>query len=212
MGKKIAPRRSPKQERGQQRVDRILDAAAVEFARVGYEVATTNAIARRAKTSVGSVYQFYPNKEAILYALSNRYLELLRGLHDRVLGEQTNELSMPEFYDRLVDGIAEFHRSQPGFAALFYGSTTSPHLAAAAGVLHRECMARAEQTVAARLPTLPEEEVRMYAAINVEVVKSLLPLSETGDEAFRARVLEEIKKLLLTYMAGVEREVTGRST
>src|SRR5919202_6086735 len=101
MAPKIVPRRAPKQERGEQRGGRILDAAAQEFARVGYEQATTNAIARRAKTSVGSLYQFFPNKEAILYALTDRYLAELHALHERVLGEHANRLPLAAFYDRL---------------------------------------------------------------------------------------------------------------
>jgi AcrR family transcriptional regulator len=211
MAKKIDPRRAPKQERGQQRVDRILDAAAQEFARIGYEAATTNAIARRARTSVGSLYQFFPNKEAVLYALTDRYLAKMRALHERVLGDRANRLPLRVFYDRLVDGIAEFHRSEPGFRSLFYGSTTSPHLAAAAGQLHQECIGRAVAVIADRLPSLPPEEVRLYAAINVEVIKALLPLSEAGDETFRARMLGEIKKLMLTYMSRIEKEVMGRT-
>jgi AcrR family transcriptional regulator len=211
MARKVAPRREPKQERGQQRVERILDAAAQEFARVGFEAATTNAIARRARTSVGSLYQFFPNKEAILYALTDRYAAKMRELHDRVLGEQAHRLPPPMFFDRLVEGIAAFHRSEPGFRTLFYGSTTSPHLTAAARQLHQECIGRAEKGIAARLPSLPAQEVRLYAAINVEVIKSLLPLSEAGDEAFRTRMLAEIKKLMVTYMGRIEAEVMART-
>lgn len=210
MAKKIAPRRAPKQERGQQRVERLLDAAAQEFARVGYEAATTNAIARRARTSVGSLYQFFPNKEAILYALTDRYLAKMRALHERVLSDPADRLPLAVFYDRLVEGIAEFHRSEPGFRSLFYGSTTSPHLVAAARRLHQECIGWAEMILATWLPALPPEEVRLYAAINVEVIKSLLPLSEAGDEAFRARMLAEIKKMMLTYMSRIEQEFSGR--
>jgi AcrR family transcriptional regulator len=208
--RKILLRRAPKQERGQQRVDRILDAAAQEMARVGYEATTTNAIARRAKTSVGSLYQFFPNKEAVLYALTERYVAKMRAMHARVLGEDAVRVPMEEFYDRLVDGIAEFHRSEPGFRALFYGSTTCPHLAAAAQQLHRECTGRAEQAIAARLPGLSPEEVRLYAVINVEVIKSLMPLAEAGGETFRARMLAEAKKLMLSYMSRVQEELSGQ--
>jgi AcrR family transcriptional regulator len=190
-------------------VDRILDAAAQEMARVGYEATTTNAIARRARTSVGSLYQFFPNKEAVLYALTERYAVKMREMHARVLGDAAVRLPIEEFYDRLVDGIAEFHRSEPGFRALFYGSTTCPHLAAAARQLHSECTGRAERAIASRLPQLSDDEVRLYAVINVEVIKSLMPLAEAGDEAFRARMLAEAKKLLLTYMSRVEAEVSG---
>jgi AcrR family transcriptional regulator len=211
MPRKVAPRRAPKQERGQQRVERILDAAAQEFARVGFEAATTNAIARRARTSVGSLYQFFPNKEAILYTLTDRYQAKMHELHERVLGEEAHRLPPAVFFDRLVEGIAEFHRAEPGFRTLFYGSTTSPHLTAAAKQLHQECVSRAEIGIAARLPMLSPQEVHLYAVINVEVIKSLLPLSETSDEAFRARMLAEIKKLMVTYMGRIEAEVRGQT-
>jgi AcrR family transcriptional regulator len=211
MARKVAPRRVPKQERGQLRVERILDAAAREFARIGYEAATTNGIARQARTSVGSLYQFFPNKEAILYALTDRYVAKQLAVVQGAVGERGDDLPLPVFFDRLVEALAAFHRSEPGFRALFYGSATSPHLAAAARQLHQGCIARSEAVIVARVPALPPEEVRLYAAIAVEVLKSLLPLSETGDEAYRARVLAEIKKLLLTYMGRVEAEVAGRS-
>ena len=68
-GKKVL-RREPRQERGRRRIEGILEAAARVFAEVGYEAATTNAIAREARTSIGSLYQFFPNKGAVLEALA----------------------------------------------------------------------------------------------------------------------------------------------
>jgi AcrR family transcriptional regulator len=203
---KASLRRAPKPGRGQQRVDRILDAAAEEFAEVGYERATTNAIARRAQTSVGSLYQFFPNKEAVLAALTDRYLGAMRAMHDRVLSDDATQLPMMEFYDRLVESIAAFQQEQPGFRNLFYGSVANPDLAKAAARLHQECVSRAEKAITARFPTLPQEQRQLYAAINVEVIKALIPLAAQRDEPGRERVLAEIKKLLLRYMNGAEEE------
>src|SRR4051812_43963566 len=67
-----------RQPRGERRIDQILLAAGVVFARVGYERATTNAIAAEAGISPGSLYQFFPNKEAIAGALETRYAEQMR--------------------------------------------------------------------------------------------------------------------------------------
>ena len=58
-------RRVPTQERARRRVARILDAAALVFAEQGFEAATMEDIAARAETSIGSIYQFFPNKLAI---------------------------------------------------------------------------------------------------------------------------------------------------
>jgi AcrR family transcriptional regulator len=67
-------RKQPRQERSSKVVDRILDAALVLTREQGTRAPTTLAIARRAGLSVGSIYQYYPNKEAILLDLARRWL------------------------------------------------------------------------------------------------------------------------------------------
>lgn len=62
-----APRR--RQARGERRIAQLLQAAAGVFCRTGYAAASTNAIAREAGVSPGTLYQFFPNKEAIAVEL-----------------------------------------------------------------------------------------------------------------------------------------------
>lgn len=195
-------RRQPVQARGQQRISLILDAADGLFADVGYEQATTNAIAARAGTSIGSLYQFFDDKRAILAALAQRYVEQLRAVHVGVLTAETAKLPLPEIYDRILRALADFHARNRGFRTLFCGPETIGDLASAAAVLREDCTSRVEFMLAMRKPTLSVEKRRLLATINVEVIRSLLPLSESGDERFRERMLGEIKKLLLGYMRG----------
>jgi len=70
----LEPRKQPRQERSSKVVDRILDAALILTREQGTKTPTTLAIAQRAGLSVGSVYQYYPNKEAILLDLARRWL------------------------------------------------------------------------------------------------------------------------------------------
>jgi AcrR family transcriptional regulator len=193
-------RRQPVQARGQERIKKILDSADEVFAEVGYEGATTNAIAARARTSIGSVYQFFPDKQAILQALAARYKEQLEALHETVFTPQTARLPLPEVYDRVLRALADFHARNPGFRPLFWGSATSAELAEAGRVLLGECIDRVDGMLAVRAPDLPAERRLLLATINVEVTRALLPLSESGDERFREQVLGEIKALLLGYM------------
>jgi AcrR family transcriptional regulator len=69
-----SPRKSPSQERSRQTVERILEAAARIFHEQGYTGATTNDIADEADVSVGSLYQYFPNKDALLVALTQRHI------------------------------------------------------------------------------------------------------------------------------------------
>lgn len=79
--KQTSPRKSPRQERSRLTVERILDAAARIFHEEGYAGATTNEIADEARVSVGSLYQYFPNKHAIVVALHDQ--DVREGL-DRV--------------------------------------------------------------------------------------------------------------------------------
>ena len=71
--RRSAPRKRPRQERSEATVDAALEAAAREFASAGYEATTTNRIAESAGISVGSLYQYFPSKEAIAVELARRY-------------------------------------------------------------------------------------------------------------------------------------------
>jgi len=70
----MSPRKKPRQQRSSKVVDRILDAALTLTREQGTKTPTTLAIARHAGLSVGSIYQYYPNKEAILLDLARRWL------------------------------------------------------------------------------------------------------------------------------------------
>jgi AcrR family transcriptional regulator len=71
---RTTPRRAPSQARSRLTVDAVLEAAAQVFERHGYAAGTTNRIAERAGVSIGTLYQYFPNKDAILVALVEHHL------------------------------------------------------------------------------------------------------------------------------------------
>ncbi|MFY2057488.1 TetR/AcrR family transcriptional regulator [Achromobacter xylosoxidans] len=79
------PRKSPRQQRSQQTVDTILQATARVLAEHGYAGTNTNRIAETAGVSVGSLYQYFPNKNALIAALHDRHDKQMLALIDEVL-------------------------------------------------------------------------------------------------------------------------------
>lgn len=73
-GKQLVPRREPRQRRSREMYDAILEATAQLFIAKGYAETTTNHIAERAGISIGSLYQYFPNKEAIAVELLQRHI------------------------------------------------------------------------------------------------------------------------------------------
>ncbi|MGW4528093.1 TetR/AcrR family transcriptional regulator [Amycolatopsis sp. NPDC004378] len=110
--RRIQPRKQPRQVRAELTRQRILTAAAHVFGEHGYAAGTTNRIAERAGISIGSLYQYFPNKDAILAELLVRHLDNGAAIAERV---QREELPGPieEIFRRFVRGAIESHLDEP---------------------------------------------------------------------------------------------------
>jgi AcrR family transcriptional regulator len=107
--KPTSPRKMPRQERARVTVERILDAAAHIFHEQGYAGTTTNEIADEAEVSVGSLYQYFPNKDAILVALTRQHIEsTTAGLVSLVLALSPDD-GIRETLRTVVDFLVEQH-------------------------------------------------------------------------------------------------------
>lgn len=108
----LAPRKQPRQARSELTRERILDAAAHVFGEYGYAAGTTNRIAEQARVSIGSLYQYYPNKHAILAELVTRHLDSGRAA---VVRQQERELSgsLEEVLRLFVRAAVDSHLDAP---------------------------------------------------------------------------------------------------
>jgi len=104
---RISSRKQPKQARSTQLVSDILTAAAQVLARDGAHRFTTARVAEKAGVSVGSLYQYFPNKEAILFRLQFDEWQQTTGLIQSIL----TDASLPPF-DRVRKVIREFFRTE----------------------------------------------------------------------------------------------------
>ncbi|ATB49497.1 TetR/AcrR family transcriptional regulator [Corallococcus macrosporus] len=93
-------------------VDTILEAAARVFDQHGYEGANTNRVAERAGVSVGSVYQYFPNKNALLTALHERHYLQMQAVVDRAL-DAAQGRTLRAVIEDIVAGALALHRAEP---------------------------------------------------------------------------------------------------
>jgi len=89
---RTTPRKRPRQSRSQATVDTLLEATARVLVRDGFDGLTTNTVAHQAGVSIGSLYQYFPNKEALVAALIERHIEKMNTL---VLNELARVATMP---------------------------------------------------------------------------------------------------------------------
>lgn len=109
------PARPPRQERSQATVRRILDATLAVLARDGVEAVTTNHIAAEAGLSVASLYRFFPNKQAVIYAAYGEWIEELAARVGEVAARWRPVLAhaparWPEAAGAVADALAESRR------------------------------------------------------------------------------------------------------
>jgi len=188
-------RQARRQPRGLHRVDEILDAAAHVFAEVGYDAASTHAIAVQAKISHGSLYQFFLNKEAIAHALATRYVNQLRAQYETSFTQHDTSMPLGVFLDLWIDPLVAF-RNDPGFFALFAGSYTSHRLPDVAKDLHEEVSRHIEQEIAILAPNTPLERQKQIATVCIQIVKALLSLMSTHT----TWVVGELKAVISQYV------------
>jgi len=105
-------RRGPRQRRSRQTVDVVLDAVTLVLKRHGPDAVTTNRIAEAAGVSIGSLYQYFPDKQTIYRALHERHVDDVRRVIDRALAERASGL-LEDFARALVEGLADVHAADP---------------------------------------------------------------------------------------------------
>jgi AcrR family transcriptional regulator len=196
----ITPRRTPTQQRGREKVDRILESAAILLAELPFEKVTTGAIAERAGVPIGSVYQYFPNKLAVLAELARRAMEEVDAETLRAFSEGA-ETGWREGIDRAVDATLAAFRRQPGYATLLRAICPTPEF--------REVTSASNARVAAMLAAhpsfqgrLPQEHLEVVARAAIEAANALQDWAlSTESPEQSAKIVGEMKRLLISYLA-----------
>lgn len=192
------------QARSRARVDAILDAADAVFLEMGYAEATTNHVAARAGTSIGSLYRFFPNKEALLVALAERYGRTMRQIAVELAEDASGDIGPDDLEARVARGIDTFNEflvQHPGFRTLIEQGR-NPALRQGQEAHQREMVSiiGAQQALPGN-PLSPEER-QVVALVTETVLGALQILSVSGDEALRGAVVAEAKLLVTGYLRG----------
>jgi AcrR family transcriptional regulator len=198
------PRKLPSQERSRLTVEAILDAAAHVFEEHGYAAGTTNRIAERAGVSIGSLYQYFPNKDAVLVALTERHIEEGAAVVWPLLAGLGPDAPLERALSDLVGAMVQSHRARPALhRVLVEEAPRPPELRARLEALFEA----ASDAVAAYLCASPEVDVAdpdRAARMVVQVVESIthsLVIHPRDDADVDAYVAETVQ-MLRRYLSG----------
>lgn len=194
-------RRQPRQARSQERVNQILDVAEQMFITEGYNATTTNAIAARAKVPIGSLYQFFPDKAAILQALTMRYMELLHQRFTELRNAETDNLPLSTYVDRMIDTSDRFFTDHPGYHAIFMQvQGTMPELEAIETAADAQLIQELATFLSLRYSNVEQTNYEAIAFVLVKAIGTLLWLALSQEQPFRQQLVTETKRLTLSYL------------
>ncbi len=195
---KEQPRR--RQARGERRVAQLLDAAASVFTTTGYTAASTNAIAREAGVSPGTLYQFFPNKEAIAIELGTRLMHEMRETYGEALAPVDPATPVEEAVGSAVDRFIAFNCEHPVFFALMHGPDIPGRIAEEHDALHATLLSRIEDLLSSLLPDAPPADLTRTAHMCLGLYKAGLELVLAHEGAERDAYVRELKNALIRYL------------
>jgi AcrR family transcriptional regulator len=190
-------RTAPRQQRSRDKYQRVLAATAQLLEELPYEVIGTKVIASRAGVSVGSLYRFFVDKQAIIDALAQHWLDRLVEVMDEQLADPPDD--PVELVERLVDAYTEFWRAEPGFRKVWFG--TMFRLLPGAGHSNDvQLNDRLYAVLTGHYGQPPDPALRHRLGVVVDVTEHLLNLAFKDDPDGDPVLLAELKVLVTRYL------------
>lgn len=169
----VTPRKRPSQARSRETVRAIVEAAAHVFEALGPDAATTDAIAERAGVSIGSLYQYFPSKDALLATLSACHLLAAREAIEPALAVIDAGAEADEAIPALVHAMVVCHAGRPRLHRILFADAPVPsEQGRALAAMHAECVDRIARWLA-RGAAKPDEEQRIAARVGFDALFSL---------------------------------------
>jgi AcrR family transcriptional regulator len=192
-------RRQPVQQRSAKRVEQMLDASAELIDEMGYDALTTTLIAKRAGVAVGSLYQFFPDKRAVVQALTQRNLErFLVAVNERL--SAVDHEHWWDVVDSMLDIYLRMHREVPGFSKVHFGDVVDLRLL---DERRDNNLVIADSLAGLLTKTLnmSPEQIALPVAVAVEAADALLNLAFRRSPRGDQQVVDETKHLIKGYLA-----------
>lgn len=201
----LAPRRRPRQARARATTEAILEAAARVLAACGYAATTTNHVAAEAGVSIGSLYEYYPSKDALVVAILEAHIAEAAGVLEEAAAtvRARPDASLEWTIGTFVAAMVRLHASDPGLHRVLFEEAPLPARV-------RRTLAGVESAMVAhttellrRHPAVRVADPALAAALVVRTVEALthhhvlLDPTRAVDDARWAR---EVTTLVTRYL------------
>ncbi|MCW8354888.1 TetR/AcrR family transcriptional regulator [Marinomonas pontica] len=192
----VSPRSEPVQSRSIKRAQQILDVTSELLETVGLNDLNTAIIAKEVGISVGSLYHYFPNKHAILYAMGKSWLDSIEDVLKDIQEWRLEDMTLPNFIDQVVDINLRTYRQQRAVLRLVQAMFSVQEL--------RELDERHDDMVISQMAKVFKRlgfkkhirERERIARLYLEVTHSTYLVVVNQNERRAARTLDDLKLML----------------
>jgi AcrR family transcriptional regulator len=200
---RASTRREPKQQRSRQTVEAVLEAVQRVLRRQGAEAITTNRVAEAAGVSIGSLYQYFPDKSAIIRTLAERYNAVSRKCIEGALAGVRDLNGLLEAFASLVDQYYAIFLAEPVMRDIWSGMQADKELMAielaesrASGALLAAVMRRVH-------PSADPEKTAASALLIWQLGEATMRLAISLDRSEGDAIVDAYKRMTLRELAEV---------
>jgi AcrR family transcriptional regulator len=193
-------RRAPQQARSRARVRRLLEAADHIVATEGFAALTIRRLADDADVRIGTIYQFFPDKDALVDALARRYIALFDTMIEALVAEAESQ-RWDDVVDTVIDAAIALYRSHPGYVAIWAGRHLSPALQQADDANNAAIASGLRRILIAQHDLEDSEALVRSCQVAVQTTDALLQLAFRLDPDGDQAILDEARRLQRLYLA-----------
>lgn len=197
------PRKSPAQSRSRATVEAILDAAAHILVTQDFAAASTNRIAEKAGVSIGSLYQYFPNKGALIAALRRRHAEAMRSTILQLAGPAASA-ALPDAVRSFIHAVMQAHRIDPQLHRILAQEAPRTDFADSRGDIDHDLRNAVGALLTSRRSEILPTDLPLAAAMLVRLTDALIHAAVIDNtlDATPQAVEDEIVRVVLRYLQG----------
>ena len=196
---RTTPRKRPRQDRARATVDAILEATARILVTHGYDKATTNRIADAAGVSIGSLYQYFPNKQALVAALIDRHLDEMLEVIGAALARVT-DVPLEAAARVVVDAMLEMHRLDPALHRVLVEQVPAVGRMARIRRLNQQLEEVTVAFLQSRASELRRDDLELAAFVLVHAVDAVTRAAVLEERDLGDGFADELVDLIVRYM------------
>ncbi len=196
-------RKKPAQRRSKETVEDIFNAAAQVFAEKGYAQTTTDRIAEKAGISIGSLYQYFPNKDSIMVGIIERHIEEMKVFVDEIISQiQGPENINRQMIRNFTDLMLEHHDQEPELHRVLFEESPLPHSVKVAVNHMEEWVAKGFGEILRKSSNSRVKNPELAIRVVVRTIEALTHwyVLDTNEDISRNDFIDELVDMISGYL------------